>query len=75
MTDAAAFTEQLITSMNKQYRETAEMTAETVLTMIKAAGVVSLMPNDAIPLTGMLLMVNPGVYEGVRRKTKEMEND
>lgn len=72
MTSPDPITEYLLTA-NRQQREVVDATAETVLAMVQAAGTVSLMANGALPLTGTLLMVNPAVYEAVRRKTKEME--
>lgn len=51
-------------------REAVEETAKRVLEAVKGAGVVSLMPNGALPLTGLLLAIHPDVYDRVRQLSK-----
>ena len=54
----------------QENRQTEE-TAERALAAIKAAEVVSMMPNPTLPRTGLLLMVHPDVYARVREACKE----
>ncbi|MFN7124639.1 MAG: hypothetical protein ACK4M8_02070 [Allorhizobium sp.] len=52
-----------------------EAASIAVLACIQAAGPISLMPNDAIPTTGLLLYVHPKVYKRVRQKIEAANND
>lgn len=63
--------EEMIRAVKASESDLIETAAIAVLDAVKAAGAVSLMPSPAMPLTGILMHVNPKVYDRVRALTKE----
>lgn len=45
-----------------------EMEADLVVALVKAAGVLTVMPNAMLPLAPPLLIIHPDVYQRVNQK-------
>jgi hypothetical protein len=52
--------------------ELIELEADLVIGLVKAAGVLTVMPNAMLPIAPPLLMVHPDVYQRVQQKMREV---
>lgn len=65
--------EEMIRTANAAKRDAIEVAAESALSAIRGAGIMSVMPAPHMPITGLLLFVHPEVYDRIREKQSAQE--